>query len=382
MKFTIYLDRLEQVKKELDKIARKAQKIGVPFSYSVGAEHAQEVVVYKTDDITMRQYESYRFMAAAVDIEISDDIIRRDGWTITARIEHGDNGNIVDSFGGAEIPKSWSTCKPHCEHCNSKRFRKITFMVQRGGDVKQVGKTCLKEYTGIDPSAAAAWAQVQNIVQDDFYIFDDDLDGDFRSRIKVYDTTEAIEQAVESVSKFGYVRSDEHGSTKGDVYARLEEDAPVSAESKATAADIVKWLTSYDDDDSLILNVKTMVQNEYVKPSRLGYIAYIPVAYQKYIDRMQEQAERRAAAEKSAFVGAVGQRIKIKTATARLITSWETQYGYTYLYKFSDEQGNTLVWFASGAAKVADGCTITGTIKAHNERNGEKQTVLTRCRVA
>lgn len=60
-----------------------------------------------------------------------------------------------------------------------------------------------------------------------------------------------------------------------------------------------------------------------------------------------------------------------------LVTLWETMYGYTYPYKFFDEQGNVLVWFAS---KVIDDCkAIKSTVKSHVERDGVKQTIITIC---
>ena len=52
-----------------------------------------------------------------------------------------------------------------------------------------------------------------------------------------------------------------------------------------------------------------------------------------------------------------------------------------YLYKFVDEAGNIFIWYASRPIELHERMTLKATIKAHNERNGVKQTVLTRCKV-
>ena len=56
-------------------------------------------------------------------------------------------------------------------------------------------------------------------------------------------------------------------------------------------------------------------------------------------------------------------------------------FGTTYLYKFADEAGNVFIWYASRPIELQERMTLKATIKAHNERNGVKQTVLTRCKV-
>ena len=79
------------------------------------------------------------------------------------------------------------------------------------------------------------------------------------------------------------------------------------------------------------------------------------------------------------YVGNVGERITAEVKDVKLVTSWETVYGWTHLYKFTTIDNNVLVWYAS---KCIDENLkkITGTIKDHSEYDGEKQTVLTRCK--
>lgn len=54
------------------------------------------------------------------------------------------------------------------------------------------------------------------------------------------------------------------------------------------------------------------------------------------------------------------------------------RYNVPFSYTISDEHPD---WYASRPIELQERMTLKATIKAHNERNGVKQTVLTRCKV-
>jgi len=55
----------------------------------------------------------------------------------------------------------------------------------------------------------------------------------------------------------------------------------------------------------------------------------------------------------------------------------------TFLYEFTTEDGNILIWKTSKwLDDEKEFKTVSGTVKAHNEFRGVKQTELTRCKVA
>ena len=132
-------------------------------------------------------------------------------------------------------------------------------------------------------------------------------------------------------------------------------------------------------------NGSMLALSGYVKAKHFGRLVYMPIAYERYLERKAREERRRAeqAAETvSQHIGEIGQRITLTAATAKLLTSWEGVYGTTYLYKFTDEQSNVYIWYASRGIETRDGMTLKGTVKDHNERDGVKQTVLTRCKAA
>ena len=66
------------------------------------------------------------------------------------------------------------------------------------------------------------------------------------------------------------------------------------------------------------------------------------------------------------------------------MTSYETEWGSTTcVYKMTDGQGHIFIWKTSKYLphEETHGALMTGTVKAHSEYSGEKQTDLTRCKV-
>ena len=78
--YTIYADRIEEVKKQLDKLAKKAARYSVPFAYSIGEEHPETVQVRDVDPVTQTIYTVNTFTVAAVDVNIEcDGFIKANG---------------------------------------------------------------------------------------------------------------------------------------------------------------------------------------------------------------------------------------------------------------------------------------------------------------
>lgn len=114
-------------------------------------------------------------------------------------------------------------------------------------------------------------------------------------------------------------------------------------------------------------------------------------------ERAEREAERKRQLAISQHVGTVGDKVALNlkyTGSA----SWEqpsfSGYGtdLCFLHKFEDEQGNVFVWKTGSAAGWVDGrywhhpeegdtVNVSGRIKDHSEYNGQKQTVLTRCKL-
>ena len=88
----------------------------------------------------------------------------------------------------------------------------------------------------------------------------------------------------------------------------------------------------------------------------------------------------------SQYIGAVGDKVELEL-TYVVAFEFRTHFTYkgetSYLYKFADADGNTVTWKTSKWLDIEEGQTykVAGTIKDHTEYKGDKQTVLTRCKV-
>jgi len=388
MKKTVSYVHINEVVKILDRLVKKAEKHGVEFNYKVSdTTYYRTVSVFDTDGHTINDYSSCTYKVEVIDIDITDTIICANGWTLAAHIEHMDAGhNVVTPLGYAgTIPAEWYTISGNCEHCNSSRYRTKTYMVERNGEYRQVGKSCLREYTGIFPDLAVTWAQVDEMVINDI-TSNESLYSMFGSSIpSVYSVVDVIALAIDSILEFGYMKSDSFNSTKEKVSKMLTENKEPTLESKKQAQDICEFITTYErgfGGMDIIFNAKAVVLSEYCKYKHFGRLVYLPVAVKREQERQAQAKARAIESAKSNYIGQIGQRITVELKSSKYVSSFETQYGVTSIYRFTDANDNVMMWFSSRAIDIDKAKTITGTIKKHDDYNGEKQTILTRCKVS
>lgn len=104
-------------------------------------------------------------------------------------------------------------------------------------------------------------------------------------------------------------------------------------------------------------------------------------------EEAQKEAERKA---KSNYIGEVGGKIETQAIleshikyTAIPFCGFGEETRYIYKFRIGDDLAT---WFTTSGKfyQLEEGTkvTLTGTVKKHEEYKGEKQTVLTRCKVA
>jgi len=384
MNYTIYNSKRNEVEEKLVSLSKKANKYGCSFSFRFSAPYAKEIDVrknvYDPGEHCVVTVDAGTITVEAVDVEIDgDELIKKDGWTTLARLEHHETGNLITRFDSAsESPESWRHLPAHCEHCRINRARNVTFLLtDASGETRQVGSTCLKDYTGIAPETVVMFAELFDFLVKSECIREN-YDEDRERGNAIYNVRTVIAHAIDSIEQNGYRKANASASTALAVAARLARAALPSKDAVAKAEKVVAWLCSVNPSWDLIADCSVLAKEGYCKDAHIGRLAYIPVAYDNEIAKVEEHK----AESGSVHVGNVGERITCKIASATLVSSWENAYGTTYLYRFKDCDGNVLVWFASSNQDVNGVSKITGTVKAHDVRDGVNQTVLTRCKVA
>jgi hypothetical protein len=294
--------------------------------------------------------------------------------------------NIVYSFDTAqETPREWFNVACKCDACKTRRARNYTFIVEhKDGTRAQVGRECLKMYTGIDGGTAAYFAQVIEDI-DEQYNVDDGADVVFKIKARVFTVEDVIACAAAEIAKNGYIKA-EHGasSTRAAIAENIMHFEP-TAEQEQNARSVVDWCIAGMGTDNYLSNAGALCKAGYCKPSHFGILAYLPRAFEIAQERARREQERAAKLNNTAHVGNIGDKITINIDSVMRVTSYTTQVSYynavtTYVYKIMSG-GNAFIW-RTQKTDIETAAQITGTIKAHEIFNGERQTVLTRCKVS
>lgn len=92
-------------------------------------------------------------------------------------------------------------------------------------------------------------------------------------------------------------------------------------------------------------------------------------------------AKREAEKGNSAFIGEIGQRVEL-TLTVLAVIALDTYYGTLFINILKDEAGNKVVYKGNGFLETKKGVIkVKATVKAHDVREGEKQTIIARPKV-
>lgn len=389
--YFIHEDNMERLEKKLQRIKRKCDKYNCHFEYHKLGETYREVVLST----------GFRETARFIEVAVSGVAIINN-WKFIATIETSPNGNIIKQYAtDIEVPDFYKTCKLVCDHCNTKRARKSTYLIQNieTGEFKQVGKSCLADYThGLDAEGVASYVAM----------FDELIRGeavDASSNTAYYETVEVLKVAEELVSKLGYRSADSHDeSTKvltrlflhrelsgGTITKRIDEladDINFDCNRKEVVDqvdNIISWLLNDVDTGEIYMhNLKTLVSNKYVKWSDIGILASATIAYRKamrFKKNDEEFAKNHEDDFKSEYVGTIGERITVDLKSVTCVYSNDTMYGMSFLYKMVDVNDNILMWSTSKSLDEEEYKSVTGTVKSQSSYRDIKQTYLTRCKL-
>ena len=389
--YFIHEDNMERLEKKLQRIKRKCDKYNCHFEYHKLGETYREVVLST----------GFRETARFIEVAVSGVAIINN-WKFIATIETSPNGNIIKQYAtDVEVPDFYKTCKLVCDHCNTKRARKSTYLIQNveTKEFKQVGKSCLADYThGLDAEGVASYIAM----------FDELIRGeavDASSNTAYYETVDVLKVAEELVSKLGYRSADSHDeSTKvltrlflhrelsgGTITKRIDEladDINFDCNRKEVidqVNNIISWLLNDADTSEIYMhNLKILVSNKYVKWSDIGILASATIAYRKamrFKKNDEEFAKNHEDDFKSEYVGTVGERITVNLKSVTCVYSNDTIYGMSFLYKMVDVNDNILMWSTSKSLDEEEYKAVTGTVKSQSSYRDIKQTYLTRCKL-
>ena len=383
-----YLVRVENkssVEEKLVALQRRAVKLGVPgFSWTWGEQRKCYPQTY-----TMSGFVSdYDIEASKPYIGINLEIIGAqnigvEGWRMVGALEHTDSGTLIYSTTSEPFPAQYKNCKPQCDHCGHNRNRNWTYILQdESGTYKQVGSTCLKDFTHHSADSIASYGEFLKDMKEA-------LDESLFCKGKGWTPIEDFLAEIASlISQWGWTPKSAAYEGQCPTVERwlncVVSHTPiqVSDDNRKGAKVALTWAQTLQESECMrsdyLHNIHTISKNLYVEPRHEGLAASIIAAY----NRAQEIESKKSNLANSVHVGTVGKRQSFELTLERKF-SYDGQYGTTYKLIFKDVLGNKVVWSTSNGHGVEEGKTysLLGTVKAHSEYRGVSQTEITRCKM-
>ena len=419
MRNELLVDNVVAFEGEVARLNKKAAKIGVPLIRinRLGTECVKRAVVVSSEGEVVREeyvpVDVVRFEVITPDVEDRK-------WTLCATITpvEGEKPLVEANLRGFDLT-SWKDADAcRCDHCNVRRFRNISYVVQNRetSAFMQLGRDCFEDYIGKDTLRAmefASFAQIELSGDEDGMYPKSSGRGDIQAveTIKCVATAEAI--AALNACGWANNRKDDYGEIIGEGthrqaarMIRNESAYATYCDPKKTVAGLevpkgslrtqVDFVISHTDiytrcaeaivrlremefdaSDDFACAVKNIAEYQFIPVKKASIAAYICQFLRNHDARAAFEAKK----AKMQHVGTVGKRQDFKNLTCRKCVSFESAYGTTFINIFEDASGNELVWkTGSGSFNVGEVVSLKATVIEHGERNGAPQTILSRCK--
>lgn len=398
MMYLIPIENMESFEKKIARIRRKAERAKVDFSYQ-----RLEPVQKETDlpGITVE--------CVPVTVKCK---IHYENWIVIAVLDHHEVGNVIHLVEGewrpsAELalPSRFRTAKSFCEHCNTMRSRNKTVVIYNTHtkQFKQVGTTCLREYTGgIDAEAIAAFEEAIKSPEEFLGV-----SGGSKFFIETKDYLSAV---VATMSLYGFASKKKaaeineearyNNNVKGveatctrAVHLMTNNEKPnemsnkwhniyKSKDTEAFVEDALEWIKSYNEPNDFMENLRVICSGSHIKVSDVGFAACLMDLYKRHLEYEKTRKQKEKDNEMYRYYGEVGEKVTLNGRLA-CVTSYSTQFGVMYIYKMIYNSA-IFVWKTSKCLGIDDSgeeVNLVGTIKEHSEFRGVKQNMLVRCKV-
>jgi hypothetical protein len=387
------------------RMERLAKRKGVVFTPPIITKSAPRAIPQGRNPITDEKKPDL----IVIDVTLQSEPAKVPGYEFVATLEHIDqHGTIVRVSPVVKAAESefvaYRKAEPNCEHCGFKRNRADTFVVrsETTGLLIQVGRNCLKDFFGHDPSWAIKMSEFLGGLNDlftgageysgfgtpsMFSLWDFmpwvascvRLDGwTSRTNARLH---EGLKATADAAFRFAFpVRSDyddyrfkrerdAHQPTENDI--ELARKAVEFVREKFEAMDVLT-LNDYEH------NLSVCVNADIVDHRKAGIVASLITYYNRDLAK-REETQKDA---DSNYFGVIGKRAVYDLKLVKVFST-QGQWGTTTIYKFKDVAGNIAIWFSSAVLEkeleIGTSYKIKGTVKAHNDRDGVKQTILSRC---
>jgi hypothetical protein len=327
-----------------------------------------------------------------VDVTISGEAPKHAGWTFLARVDRvGESFTLATAPGVEHVSREGLTLGT-CTHCGTNRARKTTYVLaNETGERVQVGSTCIKDFLGWEGSIA--WLDSNVSLDEEFF------GGSYAA--PEYRTLDVVRTALASVRMRGFVSTQSYSeqSTRDHVMLAFANyrlspaevtarDALVTATQQVSTDDALALIHFLLSDDfagtsTYVENLKVIAAQATIGQPQFGLLASAPQAHAKHLGQVAERVAKKA----SEWVGTKGEKVTV-TIT---ISAFRNCGSYSYngpdsiLVTGRTEANEVVKTFTTAGwvhdVEIGDTVTLTATVKEHETYEGNKSTLVTRCKV-
>jgi len=384
--FSIPLEKLDAVKKRMEKLTRVAEKLGIP---------PMVMDVVGTEDKKYTDEDGKEYYVKNVVIRILGDPPVLNGWRLVARILHGEEGNIIKAVPGQAVPLEYRESAPKCDHCQKSRARRDTFVVTNGQEWKQVGTNCLADFLGHqDPRAYVSLAEAYANLASELESWEGEGGGmrtersglgateylaavsavrrarGWMSRTKVKEKQAAGDYGAMATADlaWGYMTNPNARKDMKDV--EVTDDDVKGAEA---ALEWARELRKKDDLSDYLWNLAVAASSPVVYERTKGILASALVAHENATRVVEE-----GTSVGEGWLGREGMPVTVK-GKLKEVKPVSTQRGRSFLHSLEDMNGNLVKWFSDSedmAQKAGTDVMISGVVQKHGEFRGQRETML------
>lgn len=352
-----------------------------------------EYTYKKSNPYICEDENSVRYGMTLVDIEIEANYkIGNYNFVATCEWIPEQNENLIKKASEDVFVPSMYRTRRACDHCGTSRDRKATIILRsrETQEFVQVGKGCLKEYTGVSMSRYAMFLSFFDKVEE--YVEMCEQDKTVRVQ-RQYQVDDILEQTIEEVNKNGYVSRNLANETGKDSTAYtvcnilwgcknimtgelLNSRYKVSSTTKKHVEEIKKFYAEYEDisGSDYIKNLQLLLKCKWVKANDVGLVVSAKGMYERLLNQQKEAQQK----VKSEFAGNEGDKIAFIGKPICVYSDYN-EYGKFYIYKIVVEEGKHIFsWKTQKSLDREKEYSFNGTIKGHSVFRDEKQTVITR----
>lgn len=409
--------RVENLRKLFKRVKRVADKRGIPFESEIGKP--VKVVVSKRSAGAFHDYKMSKesgtttYVRYQCPVTLTHGPLTESGWHPLAVLEpmqHGvkDSPIIISKMPDVEegdllkhVPHSWNG---YCDHCETSRRRKTTVLVrsEMDGEVRQVGRSCLFDYTGIDPELLVRFYNYYATVQ---CSSDEEYSGWSSGwtpgrEYPLYDFLVVLGRWLGVKNQYprgagktlfnSYISDDNtkliSNSLDHTGKPMWSHDLADESVGEIFAEEALNMLAMVEPRNSFDYNLKTVFDTGIVVKKTAGYAGAIWTKWfnlteKGILDKVfgRNQPEPSDEPHPSEHLGEVGERIEFEATVLRTKQMAGGMWGPTTLVTMVDTDENQIItWTTGRVPRTGSRITSRGTVKKHGEYQGVKQTQVGR----